>query len=58
MSLTHNPPPSSPVIEEEEEETSERRIGGSNVDRGIVVGVWLALCDLDRNGNVNGDCGL
>lgn len=44
------------MIEEEEEvETSERRKGVSNIDRGSYVGVWLALCEFDRDGNVNGD---
>lgn len=43
---------------EEEDERSERRKGGSNIDRGSYVGVWLALCDFDRDGNVNGDWDL
>ena len=30
----------------------------SNIDRAGYVGVWLALWDFDRNGNVNGDWDL
>ena len=43
------------VIAEEDDEALERGGEGSNIDRESYVGVWLALCDIDRGGSVNGD---